>query len=144
MLQRHKKPRLMADINVVPYIDVMLVLLVIFMVTAPLALNGLPVDLPQAAAQPLKAKNKLFIVTVTSDGSYSLTRGKKLVKNIALSEIISQAVEHNEQHHSGILVRGDKNARYAYIIKLISALHGANVSSIGFVTQQQKSSREGI
>ena len=88
MSRRHKRRKPMAEINVVPYIDVMLVLLIIFMVTAPMLMQGVKVELPKAAAVPVgKQTDEPLIVSVKADGSYYLNLGKDEEKSQSLAVV---------------------------------------------------------
>ena len=88
MSRRHKRRKPMSEINVVPYIDVMLVLLIIFMVTAPMLMQGVKVDLPKAAALPVgKQDNEPLIVSVKADGSFFINLGKEQEKSQSLGVI---------------------------------------------------------
>ena len=127
----------MAQINVVPYIDVMLVLLIIFMVTAPLLQLGVEIDLPTAQKpNPLTtpSKEKLpIIVGVDSDGQYHLEVNGKVQNGLALSEI-EQTVAEQLQADAGqqIYVEGDKNANYGSVAELLVTLQSAGAKNIGF------------
>ncbi len=133
-----KKHRPIAEMNVVPYIDVMLVLLVIFMVTAPILTQGVKVDLPKAATQPLKTpkEKEPIIVTVKKDGSYIIERGRSEDKAANLeyveryvAKILKQAPQ------SDVFVRGDQAVAYGKIIELMSALQASGAESVGLVTE---------
>lgn len=133
-MARGRKP--MAEINVVPYIDVMLVLLVIFMVTAPLLQQGVQVDLPKTPAKPInKVKDEPVIVSVRADGSYYINLGKQPEQAIALSEIGTKvAAVIRRQPETPVLVWGDKNVPYGEVVTLMSILQAAGAPSVGLVT----------
>lgn len=133
--QRCKK-RLMAEINVVPYIDVMLVLLVIFMVTTPLLTEGVKVDLPQADARQLEEDEakEPFLVTVDQDGTYYLNDDREQV--LSPEEIRIKAVAVLRRNpKTPFLVRGDRRVDYESVIRAMVLLQGAGVESIGLVTE---------
>ena len=129
-----RKP--MSDINVVPYIDVMLVLLVIFMITAPLLTQGVKVELPQAASEPIDRKqNEPLIVTVDADGVYFLNVGedpKKGVDPQTLVQRVAAVLRH--QPETPVLVRGDKNANYGTVVTAMALLQKAGAPSVGLLT----------
>lgn len=129
----HKK-KLMAEINVVPYIDVMLVLLIIFMVTAPLLSAGVKVELPKAAAEPIESTNEEpFVVTVDADGNYYLNDSENEIASDREIELQARAVlQRNPQ--LAFLVRGDGNADYAFVVRAMVLLQQAGVESVGLVT----------
>jgi biopolymer transport protein TolR len=133
---KHKR-RLVAEINVVPYIDVMLVLLIVFMVTAPLLMQGVKVELPQAPSAPLDDKEKdPLIVSIKDDGSYYLDLGNG--KNIqeALPSIIDKVAKVlSEQPKTPVLVWGDARVDYGSVVKLMSDLQNAGAPSVGLVTE---------
>lgn len=138
MIRRHKKKRkLNADINVVPYIDVMMVLLVIFMITAPMLTQGVNVDLPQAAAEPVDdADNEPVIVTVNAQGEYFIDVGgdpKQPVTAEVIQDRVSKVLANNPKKM--LLVRGDRNVNYDKVVQLMVLLQQAGAPSVGLVTE---------
>lgn len=132
--------RPMADINVVPFIDVMLVLLVIFMITAPLLTQGVKVDLPQTQAKALPEQQKEpLIVTVDSTGNFYLNLADKPNQPITartLSYLVTNqlnAQQGGEQRP--VLVRGDKNANYGKVMEAMVLLQQAGAKGVGLITQ---------
>ncbi|MBX2809713.1 MAG: protein TolR [Cellvibrionaceae bacterium] len=127
----------MAEINVVPYIDVMLVLLVVFMVTAPLLTQGVQVDLPQAPTAPLDNKDKEpLVVSVKRDGSYYITLGKDEKQAKALTLIAEQVKKIiKAQPQTPVLVWGDRDVAYGKVIELMATLQQAGAESVGLVTE---------
>lgn len=130
----------MGDINVVPYIDVMLVLLIVFMVTAPLLNQGIEVELPQANNEPLDIDENLetLVVSITNDGQYFLSVGatgddRQSVPLEAVGERVGIIVRANPTIQ--VLVEGDTDANWGAIITLITTLQGVGVSSPNFITQ---------
>ncbi|MBQ0831371.1 MULTISPECIES: protein TolR [unclassified Marinobacter] len=135
MPENRRKP--MAEINVVPYIDVMLVLLVIFMVTAPMLTQGVKVDLPETASNPIQADKNVesIIVSVDSNGAYYVEVGDKGSDPMPLAEVRAQVAKILSQRTSrDILVRGDENVEYGTVVRLMAALQGAGATSIGLIT----------
>ena len=131
-----RKKRLMGEINVVPYIDVMLVLLVIFMVTAPLLSTGVKVDLPKAAAEALGEEDQEpFIVTVDIDGNYFLNDDEEQLVSPEEIETKAKAVLQRSPNLP-FLVRGDSETRYDFVVQAMVLLQRAGVESIGLVTEQ--------
>ncbi|HEX2668507.1 MAG TPA: ExbD/TolR family protein [Gammaproteobacteria bacterium] len=133
MTRRHKR-RMMGEINVVPYIDVMLVLLVIFMITAPLLSEGVKVDLPAANAKPLdlKSDETPVILTVDTAGQYYLNIGTPADKPIDASVVVARVtavLKLNPSVH--LIVRGDKNARYEQVLRGMVLLQAAGAPSVG-------------
>ena len=133
-----KKP--MAEINVVPYIDVMLVLLVIFMITAPLLTQGVKVDLPQVVSAPLNINDKeLLVVSVKADGGYYIKLGTNEERPKPLSEITQQASKILKlQPQTPVLVWGDTQVPYGKVVELMALLQQAGAESVGLVTEPLK------
>lgn len=136
--------RPMSDINVVPFIDVMLVLLVIFMITTPLLTQGVKVDLPKTEAKAIPDQQKEpLIVTVDSSGNYYLNLADKPNQPIAavtLSGIVTkQLSEQQGSEQRPVLVRGDKNANYGKVVEAMVLLQQAGAKSVGLITQQDSS-----
>jgi biopolymer transport protein TolR len=130
-----KKP--MAEINVVPYIDVMLVLLVIFMITAPLLTQGVSVDLPQASAEPLsKDADEPLIVSVDVQGNYYLNVGEKPDAAIDSEKMVTM-VAAVLRHKPGtpIMIKGDRNVQYEKVVNAMSLLQSAGAPSVGLITR---------
>ena len=128
-----RKP--MSEINVVPYIDVTLVLLVIFMVTAPLMTQGIKVDLPKAYSESMDADENALIVTIREDGSYYLNTGdeEKTVTLKQVSELSSKIIKANPDIK--VLVEGDQNLKYGNVVELMSVLQRAGAENVGLITE---------
>ena len=130
-----RKP--MSEINVVPYIDVMLVLLVIFMVTAPLMTQGIKVDLPEAASGPLDVTDDepMLVVSVKDDGTYYINLGES-EEPVPLSEIGERATKVIAANpRIKVLVEGDKKLAYGVIVDLMNTLQAAGAKSGGLITE---------
>ena len=139
MPEHRRKP--MSEINVVPYIDVMLVLLIIFMVTAPMLTQGVKVDLPQTTADPIQADKDVesVIVSVDANGAYYVEVGDKGSDPMSLAEVREQVAKILSQRSSSeILVRGDEYVEYGTVVRLMAALQGAGASSIGLITESPR------
>jgi biopolymer transport protein TolR len=135
--RQRKRKAPMAEMNVVPYIDVMLVLLVIFMITAPLLAQGVKVELPQAASEPIEREQKdPVIVTVDANGDYYLSVGEGKEKSIDSETLTARvAAVLRQEPTTPILVRGDTNTPYGEVVSLMALLQGAGVPSVGLVTE---------
>ena len=130
-----RKP--MSEINVVPYVDVTLVLLVIFMVTAPLMTQGIKVDLPEAASGPLEVTDHepMLVVSVKADGSYYMNVGEA-EEPVALSLIGDRCAKIIKANPDiKVLVEGDRNLAYGVIVNLMDVLQSAGARSVGLITQ---------
>lgn len=136
MALRKRKP--MSEINVVPFIDVMLVLLVIFMITAPLMTQGVKVNLPETQAKALDAGHKdPFIVTVDAEGNYFCNLADnphQAISDLVLKNLIQTELQNTGDQPRPILVRGDKNANYGKVIALMALLQSAGAKNVGLVT----------
>jgi biopolymer transport protein TolR len=131
------KHRPMAEINVVPYIDVMLVLLIIFMVTAPMLMQGVKVDLPVASADPVENQDpEPLIISIKSSGELFLNLGSGEDISLSLATIkqrVSVIMRRNPQ--KPVLVWGDKAVAYGEVVTLMTALQQAGAPSVGLVTE---------
>lgn len=138
MIRRTRnKRKLNAEINVVPYIDVTLVLLIIFMVTAPMLTQGVDVELPQAAAEPVETEdNEPLIVSVNADGEYFVNLGEDEMRPRTADDIAT-SVGRILQVNPGklLLVRGDRNASYEQVVRLMVLLQGVGAERVGLVTE---------
>ena len=135
MAGRRRKP--MSEINVVPYIDVMLVLLIIFMVTAPLLTQGVKVELPKAPSEPVgEQDDEPLIVSVKPDGSYYLNLGDDTEKSQSL-EVVGDKVGKilRRKPDTAVLVWGDTNVPYGKVVELMATLQTAGAPSVGLVTE---------
>lgn len=143
-----KSRRMMAEINVVPFIDVMLVLLVIFMITTPLLTQGVKVDLPKTEARALPPDQKEpLIVTVDASGNYYLNIASKPNQAIT-ARVLSNLVQtqlanaHPDQEQRPVLVRGDKDVNYGKVVEAMVLLQEAGASKVGLITQPQPSTNK--
>jgi biopolymer transport protein TolR len=134
--QRRGKRRLTAEINVVPYIDVMLVLLVIFMVTAPLLTQGVDVQLPQVNSEPIVNNEEPVTLSVDARGQYYLDIGTNRDKPLVDDEVVQRirAVVNNKPQ-TMILLRADRAVPYDRVANGLSLLQAAGAKKIGFVTE---------
>jgi biopolymer transport protein TolR len=139
-----KKRRQMAEINVVPYIDVMLVLLIVFMVTAPLLSQGLRVDLPQEASEPLDVdeNRETLVIELTADNEFYISLGvtapgeQTPVELSVIGEQVATIVEVNPGIQ--IFIEGDSRASYGPFINLMEALRRAGIEAPNLVTRPQE------
>jgi biopolymer transport protein TolR len=130
-----RKP--MAEINVVPYIDVTLVLLVIFMVTAPLMTQGINVDLPDANSGPLSVTDNepTLVVSIRADQSYYMNVGEE-EEAVALSLVGDRAAKIISANPSiKVLVEGDQSLNYGVVVNLMNVLQQAGARSVGLITE---------
>ena len=138
---QRKRRHLLAEMNVVPYIDVMLVLLVIFMVTAPMLTQGLKVELPDIATDSINVDSEdPIIISIKPDGSYWLKQGSKADKKMALADLTQSLLAIQQaQPQLQILLNGDKNVPYGDVVKLMASLQQANILKVGLLTETPNS-----
>ncbi|MEZ5930715.1 MAG: protein TolR [Alphaproteobacteria bacterium] len=121
----------MAEINVTPFVDVMLVLLIVFMVTAPLLTVGVTVDLPQATSSPLPGQDEPLSVSVSSDGNIYLQESE-----IAIEDLGPRLVAILEtKPDTRIFVRGDKVIDYGRVMQVVGTIHDAGIAKVALVTK---------
>ena len=141
--ERIKKPP-KSDMNVAPYIDVMLVLLVIFMVTAPMITSGIKVDLPQANNHPIESKDIHAMVTIGKDGNiylaYQEYKDSEPLSLEQLETVLSAAQKQAEQDNKQltVLVSGEKSRPYGEVVELMSSLQEAGLTQVGLLTDSLK------
>ncbi len=136
MARSKRKP--MSDINVVPYIDVMLVLLIIFMVTAPMLTQGIKVDLPKLESDPVKTEKNQepIIISIDSNGAYYLEMSSSADKPLELNDLIKKVQAILEQKPgTSVLLRGDKHVEYGAVVALMSSLQEAGANGVGLITE---------
>lgn len=133
-IRKRRKP--VSEINVVPYIDVMLVLLVIFMATAPLVAQGVKVDLPKAEAQTIETEDEaMMIVSVDAQGLYYLNVGDDPTSAMspeAIADLVKTRLEVSPT--TPVVVNGDGNVKYDKVINLMVLLQRSGVPSVGLMT----------
>ena len=138
-MSRAKNRRLMGEMNVVPYIDVMLVLLIIFMITAPLLQQGITVDLPEVDAAPLDPEdlqqNEPFVLSINSAGEYFINLGEnpeEPVGNERVLDVASTVVRLNPE--TPVLVKSDQNVSFGRVAIALALLQQAGATGIGILT----------
>ena len=131
-----KRRRPVSEINVVPYIDVMLVLLIIFMGTAPLITQGVKVDLPKAEAQSLEEEAKLpLVASVDALGQYFLNVGDNQQEPMSAEDLATLVAAHLQvEPDTPIVVRGDGTVQYSEVVQLMVLLQRAGAPSVGLMT----------
>ena len=131
---RRGRRRALSQINVTPFVDVMLVLLIIFMVTAPLMQQGIDVDLPETTTQPIRVRSDPLILTVKADGKYFLGRTE-----VALPDLVSKLEAIFDARGSkDLFLRADKKAPYGTVVKAMAAARNAGSKQLGIVTEPER------
>jgi biopolymer transport protein TolR len=129
-----KSRSVFSEINVTPLVDVMLVLLIIFMITAPVLQSGLPVDLPEVTADALPGQSQELVLTISQNEEIYINRYAVRVDELAdkMKEVLSQRADKT------IYLRADKNVPYGFVVKVMAELMSAGAKSIGVVTEAEK------
>lgn len=139
-MRRRARLRPMAEINVVPYIDVMLVLLIIFMVTAPMLMQGVQVDLPQAKTEPVESQDsEPLIVSIDARGQLFLNLGAQDDQILSLATVrqrVGAVIRRSPD--KPVLVWGDRAVPYGEIVALMAALKDAGATAVGLVTEDPR------
>lgn len=140
---RRRKRKLQAEINVVPYIDVMLVLLIIFMITAPLMNLGVEVDLPRSKAKSLSQTQEPVVVSVDAGGNYFLTL-QGAPQEAMLPDELSARVAAFVHNNPGVpvYVSGDRTANYEVVLDAMALLQAANVPRVSLLTKPTETPRK--
>ena len=138
-MSRLRTRRLMGEINVVPYIDVMLVLLIIFMITAPLLTQGIQVDLPQAAAEPLAPElmqdNEPLVLSINRDGELFLNIGGDPETPVDEQTVLTRtAAVLRRNSQTPVLVKADEAVSYGRVVTGMVILQQAGAEKVGFIT----------
>ena len=136
MARTRSKRKPMSEINVVPYIDVMLVLLIIFMVTAPMLMQGVKVELPEAAADPVENQDsEPVIVSVNASGQLFLNLGQEeqVLSLATIKDRVAAVIRRSPD--KPVLVWGDRAVPYGEVVTLMAALQEAGAPSVGLVTE---------
>ncbi len=134
--QRRARGRIMATINIVPYVDVMLVLLVIFMVTTPLLTQGVKIDLPKATSQAISDQQKALVVSINKQGQ--LYYNQSIIKNkpLPMASLIMQLKDQN--HQQTLLIRADQSIAYGKVVSLMAQLQQSGWHKLGLLSDAQK------
>ena len=125
------KDRLMSDINVTPFVDVMLVLLIIFMATAPMMIQGVNVSLPEATAKPIVSEKDHLLITLDNNGKLYINN-YKIAPEFLQNKIKKILEGHPDQE---VYLRADKDVSYGAVVKIMSEIKGAGVEKLGMVTE---------
>ena len=122
--------RLMSDINVTPFVDVMLVLLIIFMVTAPMMTQGMDIDLPEAVSDPIESETEQLLVSINKDNQI-------FINDVSVTlETLRGKIENvlENQPHRGVFLKADKGVPYGIVVSAMSEIKNAGVEKLGIVT----------
>ncbi len=131
--------RLMSDINVTPFVDVMLVLLVIFMVTAPMMMQGVDVALPETTSQPLAAKKENLVITINNKNQIFINNYQ--VNLDYLQEKLKKILEGRKDRE--VYLRADREIAYGFVVRVMSEIKGSGVENLGMVTEPIRKKKKG-
>lgn len=141
MSRRTKRRKPMAEINVVPYIDVTLVLLIIFMITTPMLQTGVQVDLPQANSAPVEQKEDTppIVVSIKAQGEYYIKAGSEEDERIQPEEINARVVAVlSNKPATPVLINADNSVAYGTVVTVMAALKNAGVPNVGLMTKSDE------
>lgn len=141
MSRRTKRRKPMAEINVVPYIDVTLVLLIIFMITTPMLQTGVQVDLPQANSAPVEQKEDTppIVVSIKAQGEYYIKVGSDDDERIQAEEINARVVAVlSNKPATPVLINADNSVAYGTVVTVMAALKNAGVPNVGLMTKSDE------
>jgi biopolymer transport protein TolR len=130
--------RLMSDINVTPLVDVMLVLLIIFMVTAPMMMQGVDVSLPEATAEPLESEKEHLIITINKENQVFISDFQVTVE--FLGEKLKKILEGRSDRE--VYLKADKDISYGTVVRVMAEIKGAGVEKLGMVTEPSDFEKE--
>ena len=133
MMSMNNGKRFMSEINVTPFVDVMLVLLIIFMVTAPMMIEGVEVSLPQTKAKNVKTSEDPLILTVTKEGGIFLEKTE--IKPEDLENKIRSIMKYREDNQ--ILLKADKDVLHGFVVQVMAGIKRAGVDKLGIITEPE-------
>ena len=125
------KKKLMSDINITPFVDVMLVLLIIFMVTAPMMIQGIDVNLPQTEAKEIKTKEDPLILTVDKNMKISIEKSK--IEMAELDDKLASIFKY--RNNKDLLLRADKDLSWGFVAQVMARVKGAGAEKVGMITE---------
>jgi biopolymer transport protein TolR len=131
MSDRRGRRKLMSEINVTPMVDVMLVLLIIFMITSPMLVSGVDVDLPETKASPMAGDDKPLIITINKKGQLFLETETAIEKDKIAEKLTAIT---NEKKDTRIFVRGDKNVAYGVIVETMAEIQSAGFTKVALIS----------
>lgn len=132
--RHHSHRRLMSEINVTPLVDVMLVLLIIFMVSAPLLVNGVPLDLPRSKAGPVQADRPPLTVSLDAQGRFAINQDYYDTSEALIAQLKAQLEEEPAQKNQRIFVRAAKNIEYQKVLQLLAELQKVGFSQVALAS----------
>jgi len=130
-IKNNGRKRLVSEINVTPLVDVMLVLLIIFMITAPMMTQGVNVELPETTAKSLRQEEKPIVITINKDGDISINN-IPLVRDLLIQELQKNYAANKDQP---IFLRADKNVPYGHVVTVMADVKSVGFDKIGMITK---------
>ncbi|MCZ2328821.1 protein TolR [Bartonella sp. F02] len=135
--RRRSNTPLMSEINITPFVDVMLVLLIIFMVSAPLLVNGVPLDLPQSKAGPVRADSPPLTVSLDAQGRLAINQDYYETPEALITKLKAQLIAHPEHKNQRIFVRAAKTVEYQKVLQLLADIQKAGFSNVALASLAQ-------
>ncbi|WP_336276624.1 protein TolR [Bartonella sp. CB178] len=132
--RRHSRGRFMSEINVTPFVDVMLVLLIIFMVSAPLLVNGVPLDLPHSQAGPVKMNEPPLTVSLDAQGRFAINQDYYDTPEALIAHLKAKLVTNPAQKNRRVFVRVAKTVEYQQVLKLLADIQKAGFSQVALAS----------
>lgn len=133
-INRNKRKSFLADINVTPLVDVMLVLLIIFMITAPMMTQGVEVDLPETTSKPLRQQDKPVIISINKKGDIYLDKIKG-DQNLLRQQLIKMAINGTDRQ---VFLKADKNVPYGLVVAVMADIKEAGFNRLGMITRPEE------
>ncbi|ABV84663.1 protein TolR [Rickettsia massiliae] len=127
---RKSKRAVVSEINVTPLVDVMLVLLIIFMITSPMLVSGVNVDLPETNSSPISGQDEPLVVTINNKGKIFLLEIP--IERMHLTDKLANITK--EKKDARIFVRGDRNVSYGQVVEIVAAIHAAGFSRVALIS----------
>ncbi|WP_455477965.1 protein TolR [Bartonella sp. B10] len=132
--RRRSHSKLMSEINVTPFVDVMLVLLIIFMVSAPLLVNGVPLDLPHSQAKPVKMNSSPLTVSLDAQGRLAINQDYYDTSEALIAQLKAQLMNDSTKKDQRIFVRAAKNVEYQQVLQLLANIQKAGFSQVALAS----------
>lgn len=132
-IQHHQDKSALAEINIVPLVDIMLVLLIIFMITAPMLQEGIDINLPEVSAGNVDVSQEDYILNITEDGQIYINNDtKERYSIVSIEEKLMAAFK--DRKNKAVYLRADQTIRYGYVVEVMAALRRAGIEKIGMIT----------
>jgi biopolymer transport protein TolR len=140
-IKHHEDKNALAEINIVPLVDIMLVLLIIFMITAPMLQEGIDINLPEVSAGSVDVSQEDYILNITEDGQIYINNDtKERYSIVSIEEKLMAAFK--DRANKAVYLRADQTIRYGYVVEVMAALRRAGIEKIGMITHTPEDEKE--